>query len=164
MAIAQTYPRLPEASALDAWAEGIDALTAAKRVLNDEGTSTPRRQGIRRSLAALLVVQRSMVSERTRLLNQLQSLQATAPVALRERIGEGNGRQLERRLARMRARAGAPAEEQTVLTIMRDLASRSRALAVDARRYERELGGLVRSLDNTLLDEPGSDQCPLQSS
>jgi hypothetical protein len=30
-----------------------------------------------------------------------------------------------------------------------------RALAADARRYERELADLVRDLDSTLLDEPG---------
>jgi transposase len=38
---------------------------------------------------------------------------------------------------------------------MRDLAARSRARTADAKRYERELAELVRSLDNTLLDEPG---------
>jgi hypothetical protein len=133
----------------------IDALSAAKRVLSSEGTSTPRQQGVRRALAALLIAQRSAVAERTRLLNQLQSLHATAPVALRERIGEGSGKRLERRLQTIRARAGAPAHERTVFAVMRDLAARSRALAVDARRYERELAQLVRSLDQTLLDEVG---------
>jgi transposase len=38
---------------------------------------------------------------------------------------------------------------------MRDLAARSRALAVDLTRYERELEGLVQTLDPTLLQEPG---------
>jgi transposase len=38
---------------------------------------------------------------------------------------------------------------------MRDLAARARTLAADARRYEHELADLVRSLDRTLLDEPG---------
>ncbi len=38
---------------------------------------------------------------------------------------------------------------------MRDLAARSRTLAGEAQRYEREVGELVRSLDATLLDEPG---------
>ena len=38
---------------------------------------------------------------------------------------------------------------------MRDLAARSRALARDARRYEKQLVELVRELDRTLLDEPG---------
>ena len=32
------------------------------------------------------------------MLNQLQALNATAPVALRERVGDGSGKQLERRV------------------------------------------------------------------
>ncbi len=133
----------------------IDAVSAAKRVLSDEGTSTPRQQGPRRALAALLIAQRSAVCERTRLLNQLQSLHVTAPLALRERVGEGSGKQLERRLGTMRARASAPADERTIFAVMRDLAARARALAVDARRYEHELTGLIGSLDETLLQEVG---------
>jgi hypothetical protein len=133
----------------------IDALAAAKRVLAGEGTSTPRRRGTLCALRALLVAQRSAVAERTRLVNQIQALHTTAPVALRERIGEGNGKQLERRLAKMRARPGAAPEERTVFSVMRDLAARARALTLDARRYEQELTELVRTLNATLLDEPG---------
>jgi transposase len=124
-------------------------------VLHREGTSTPRQRGIRRALVALLLAQRSATSERTRLLNQLQSLHTTAPIALRERIGEGNAKQLERRLARMRARPGAPADEQAIFAVMRDLTARARALKVDVTRYEQELAELVRSLDPTLLGEIG---------
>jgi transposase len=133
----------------------VDAISAAKRVLSGEGTSTPRQQGVRRALAALLIAQRSATCERTRLVNQLQSLHATAPVALRERIGEGSGKQLERRLGMMRARPSAPVDERAIFAVMRDLAARSRALAVDARRYERELAELIGSLDETLLGEVG---------
>lgn len=133
----------------------IDALAAAKRVLAAEGLSTPRGGGIRRGLGALLAVQRACVGERTRLLNQLQALCVTAPPALRERIGRGGGEQLQRRIARMRARPAADAEERVVFELLRDLARRSRTLGELARRYERELAQLVRSLDATLLDEPG---------
>jgi transposase len=133
----------------------IDAISAAKRVLAREGTSTPRRQGPRRALAALLIAQRSATCERTRLINQLQSLHATAPVVLRERIGEGSGKQLERRLGVMRARRSAPVDECAIFAVMRDLAARSRALALDARRYEHELTKLIGSLGQTLLDEVG---------
>ena len=38
---------------------------------------------------------------------------------------------------------------------MRDLAGHSRALGHDAKRYQNQLARLVRSLDQTLLDEPG---------
>jgi transposase len=133
----------------------IDALAAAKCTLSDENTSTPRGRGSLAALRALLVARRSAVAERTRVLNQLQALNATAPVALRERVGDGSGKQLERRVMSMRARASADIEERAVFAVMRDLAARSRALAADARRYEQQLADLVRSLDRTLLDEPG---------
>jgi transposase len=133
----------------------IDALAAAKHVLVGEKVSTPRRRGTLSALRALLNVRRSTIAERTRLLNQLQALNVTAPVALRERIGNGTGKQLERRLLSMRSRTSSDIEERAVFGVMRDLAARSRALATDAKRYERDLAALVRSLDDTLLDEPG---------
>jgi transposase len=136
----------------------IDALAAAKCALSDENTSTPRGRRSLAALRALLVARRSAVAEHMRVLNQLQALNATAPVALRERVGDGSGKQLERRVTSMRARASADIEERAVFAVMRDLAARSRALAADARRYEQQLADLVRSLDHTLLDEPGPDR------
>ena len=133
----------------------IDALAAAKKVLGDEGLARPRAGDSRAALAVLLIAHRSCVSERTRLLNQLQALRVTAPIPLRERIGEGSGRQLERRLARMRARKGAGVAERAAFAVIRDLAARARSLAVDAARYERELAELVHSLSPALLDEVG---------
>jgi transposase len=133
----------------------IDALLAAKKVLTKEGLSTPRAGGTRQALQALLVAQRSCVSERTRLLNQLQALHTTAPLALRERVGPGNGRALVTRLHRMRARQGAPEAEQLIFAVLRDLACRARELGGRADAYKRELSRLVCSLDRTLLDEPG---------
>jgi transposase len=132
----------------------IDALAAAKHVLVGK-VSTPRRRGILSALRALLNVRRSTIAERTRLLNQLQALNVTAPVALRERIGDGTGKQLERRLLSMRSRTSSDIEERAVFGVMRDLAARSRALAADAKRYERDLAEFVRSLDDALLDQPG---------
>jgi transposase len=133
----------------------IDAIAAAKRVLEGESVSTPRRRGILTAIRALLIARRSAVTERTRVLNQLQALNATAPIQLRERIGSGTGKQIERRILSMRARSGADIEERVAFAVMRDLAARSRTLAADAKRYERELADLIRSLDDTLLDEPG---------
>lgn len=82
----------------------VDARLAAKKVLAGEGLSTPRTGGARAALQVLLVAYRSCVSERTRLLNQLQLVHVTAPITLRERVGRGNGEQLARRLSAMRAR------------------------------------------------------------
>ena len=133
----------------------LDALTAAKHVLAGEGLSTPRARGARRAIAALLVAHRSCVGERTRLLNQLQALHTTAPLALRQRIGEGNGKQLERRIIAMRARPETTREERVVFEVLRDLARRASALATEDRRYGRELEALIGTLAPTLLAEPG---------
>lgn len=84
----------------------IDALLAAKKVLAGDGLSTPRAVGTRQALSALLVAYRSCVAERTRLLNQLQALHVSAPLALRERIGPGNGKE-RRPEPRAAARADA---------------------------------------------------------
>jgi transposase len=133
----------------------IDALAAAKCVLTGENVATPRRRGILTAIRALLIARRSAVTERTRVLNQLQALNATAPITLRERVGDGTGKQLERRVLSMRARSTATLEERVAFSVMRDLAAHSRALAADAKRYEHQLADLIRSLDDTLLDEPG---------
>jgi transposase len=135
--------------------DSLDALTAAKRVLAGEGLARPRARGARTAIAALLVAYRSCVGERTRLLNQLQALHTTAPLGLRQRIGEGNGKQLERRIIAMRAHPQSPSEERVVFSVLRDLARRSSALAVEARRYTGELEALIATLAPTLLTEPG---------
>lgn len=71
--------------------DGIDAPIAARKVLADNGLAIPRAGGSRQALAALLMVYRATVAERVRVVNQLQSLHTTAPLAMRERIGPGNG-------------------------------------------------------------------------
>lgn len=42
-----------------------------------------------------------------------------------------------------------------MLEVMRDLARRARELDAQAIRYQRDIAGLVSSLDATLLEEPG---------
>src|SRR5947207_2177670 len=138
----------------------LDALLAAKRVLVNDGISTPRASGSRSALAALLVAYRSCVEERTRLLNQLQGLHVTAPVALRERIGRGNGDRLAARLVVMRTRADTSMQEHTLLAVLRDLARRARQLDADAGRYRQQITELVRLLDARLpraQDQPGQN-------
>jgi transposase len=133
----------------------VDALLAARKVLAGERLSTPRTSGARSALGALLVAYRSCVGERTRLLNQLQALQVTAPVALRERIGHGNGERLARRLVAMHPRPATSIQERTIFAVMRDLARRARELDAQATRYRREITGLVGELNPALLNEPG---------
>jgi transposase len=133
----------------------IDALAAARRVLAGDGLATPRRAGVRQSLATLLVGYRSCIAERTRVLNELQALHTTAPIALREQLGRGTGKQLARRLLKLRRRPSAPASEQILLDVLRDLAQRSDDLTRRAHAHRSTLETLIHELDDTLLDEPG---------
>jgi transposase len=135
--------------------DDIDALLAARKVLARDGLSTPRAGGTRLALQALLIAYRSCVSERTRVLNQLQALHTTAPAALRERIGAGNGTKLAKRLITMRRRNAASDSEQLIFSVLRDLAHHARDLQARADDYEHELTRLISSLDATLLDERG---------
>jgi transposase len=133
----------------------IDALLAAKRVLAGDGLSTPRAGGTRLALAALLIAYRSCVSDRTGVLNELQAIVTTAPVALRERIGTGSGKLLAGRLLRLRAQPHATTSERVILEVLRDLARRARDLTTRADTHKATLDELIRGLDATLLDEPG---------
>ncbi|HTD08167.1 MAG TPA: IS110 family transposase [Solirubrobacteraceae bacterium] len=135
--------------------DSIDALLAAKRVLAGDGLSTPRRSGERRALQTLLSAYQSCVGERTRLYNQLHALHATAPAALRERVGRGGGATLARRLTRMRNQPDASVQETTILAVLRDLTRRIKATSETVDRYKSEITDLVRVLHPTLLEQPG---------
>ena len=85
-----------------------------------------------------------------------KGLHVTAPAALRERIGRGNGARLAERLVRMRDRPGASLHEQAMLTVLRDLARRARQLDEQAGRYRREITRLVRELTQRSWMSPAS--------
>jgi transposase len=134
----------------------IDALLAAKKVLTREGLSTPRGSGKRLAIQMLLAGYRSIVSERSRLYNQLQALQVNAPYELRERIGNArNGAALANRLTGMRTRPTASQQENLTLQVLRDIANRARALDTEAENYTRQIEEMVNSLAPALLEEPG---------
>jgi transposase len=135
--------------------DAIAALLAARKVLAGDGVCSPRAGGNRRALAALLSAYRSCISERTRVLNHLQALHMTAPLALRERIGSGNGAVLAARLQHMRARPAATEPERVVLGVLRDLAARARALTAQADSYRRCISELIAALAPDLLAQPG---------
>ncbi len=134
----------------------LDALLAAKKVLANDGLSTPRGHGKRVALQMLLVAYRSVISERSRLYNQLQALHVTAPTTLRERVGPAkNGAKLAQRLTGMRTRPNASLQENTTLQVLRDIANRTRALNTQAATYTRQIDTLTRELAPALMDEPG---------
>jgi transposase len=104
----------------------------------------------------LLVAYRSVVSERSRLYNQLQALRVAAPATLRERGGTArNGATLARRLTGLWTRPNASLQENTTLQVLRDIANRTRALDQQAQNYTRQIDTLTRELAPTLMNEPG---------
>jgi len=134
----------------------LDALLAAKKVIAGDGLSTPRGSGKRLALQMLLAAHRSVVSERSRLYNQLQALLISAPAALRERVGPArNGATLAERLSGMRTRPTASLQENTTLQVLRDIANRARALDQQAKSYTSQIDTIARELAPYLLDEPG---------
>ena len=124
----------------------LDALLTAKKVLPNDGLSTPRGHGKRVALQMLLVAYHSVVSERSRLYNQLQALHVTAPATLREGVGTArNGTKLAQRLTGMRTRPNASLQENTTLQVLRDIANRTRALDQQAQEYNRQIDTLARA-------------------
>lgn len=81
-----------------------DALLAAKKVLTNDGLSTPPAGGTRQAMSALLVAYGSCIAERTRVLNALHALHTTGPAALREQLGNGSGKQLAARVLKLHQR------------------------------------------------------------
>ena len=135
----------------------LDALLAAKKVLAGDGLSTPRGHGKRLALQMLLVAYHSVVSERSRLYNQLQALQVSAPAALRERIGPRE----ERREARTSDSPGcAPAQPPACKRTppCKCSATSPTALArsiAKPRTTPVRSTTLARELAPALLEEPG---------
>jgi transposase len=132
-----------------------DALLTAKKVLANDGLSTPRTGGTRQALSALLVAYRSCIAERTRVLNTLHARHTSGPAALREQLGTGSGKQLATRVLSLRRRRGSLATTQITLELLRDYAERAAELSRRADAYKATLDTLVRSLDSELLNEPG---------
>ena len=98
---------------------------------------------------------RSVISERSRLYNQLQALNVGAPATLRERIRPAkNGAKLAQRLTGMRTRPNASPQENTTLQVLRDIANRTRTLDQQAQDYTRQIDALTRELAPTLMHEP----------
>lgn len=135
--------------------DSLDALIAARCVISGEGLSVPRQGGLRHRIRVLLIAHNSCISERTRLQNQIQALLISAPEALRERIGQGRGKVLEKRIAKMRTASTMNSSQRTTFVVMRDLARRSIELLHKANQYDRQITELINEQNPSLLEEPG---------
>jgi transposase len=132
----------------------LDAARAAGRLLSGDGLSLVRGGGqAREDLRLLLLERRSALRAQTAALNQLHSVRVTGPAELRERLAGLSGEALARRCLRLRPSADS---KQILVSVLRRLAARWRALAGELADLDGQLEQIVSTLAPELLDECGA--------
>lgn len=130
----------------------IDAAIAARRLLTGEGLSRIRGGGVREDLRLLLLERRGVVRAETAALKQLRSVIVCAPAPIRERLSALSTSRLLARCARLRP---AGEDELIVLSVLRRLCRRVRALQAELGELDEQLEALVQALVPELLGELG---------
>jgi hypothetical protein len=131
----------------------IDAERAARDALARTQLATPKTGPERAALQALLAARRSAVAAATTAQRQLRALVITAPEPVRARFRGHTTRGMIEIAAKVRpGAAAADVEAFTVLTALRALARRIRALETESGEHERALRAIVRSWRPDLLD------------
>src|SRR4051812_28971183 len=132
----------------------IDAERAARDALARTHLTQPKTGPERAALQMRLTARRAAVEAATVAQRQLQALVITAPEAVRARFRGQNTRAMLTTAARLRPGAG-DVETTTALTVLRDLARRTRLLETEAAGHESAIRALVRAWRPDLLDLPG---------
>ncbi|WP_147201383.1 IS110 family transposase, partial [Pseudonocardia asaccharolytica] len=134
----------------------LDAERAARDALARTRLAAPKTGPERAALAALLAARRSAVDAATTAQRQLRALVITAPEQVRARFRGHSTRTMIDIAGRVRPGAAtADVEVFTVLSTLRALAGRIRALETEATDHERAIRALVRSWRPDLLDLTG---------
>lgn len=131
----------------------IDAERAARDALARTKLAAPKTGPERAALQVLLAARRSAVDASTTAQRQLRALVITAPEQVRARFRTHTTRQMIDIASRVRPSAAvADVETFTVLSTLRTLARRIRALEAEATEHERAIRAVVRSWRPDLLD------------
>ncbi len=134
----------------------IDAERAARDALARGQLAQPKTGRQRAALQMRLTARRAAVEAATAAQRQLLALVITAPEVVRARFRGQSTRAMLATAARLRpTTSGADVEVATALTVVRDLARRSRALEAEAAQHERAIRALVRSWRPDLLELTG---------
>lgn len=134
----------------------IDAERAARDALARTQLAAPKTGPERAALAALLVARRSAVAASTTAQRQLRALVITAPESVRARFRGHSTRSMIDLAARVRpGTTAADVEAFTVLSTLRALARRIRALETEAAEHEHAIRVIVRSWRPDLLELRG---------
>jgi hypothetical protein len=131
----------------------IDAERAARDALARTKLAAPKTGPERAALQALLAARRSAVNAATTAQRQLRALVITAPEQVRTRFRGHTTRAMIDLASRVRpGTATADVEVFTVLSTLRALARRIRALETEAADHERAMRAIVRSWRPDLLN------------
>lgn len=133
----------------------IDAERAARDALARTHLAAPKTGPERAALQALLTARRSAVDAATTAQRQLRALVITAPEPVRARFRGHSTRAMVDIASRVRSGAAVDVEVFTVLTTLRALARRVRALETEAAQHEQAIRAIVRNWRPDLLELRG---------
>jgi transposase len=135
--------------------DALDAVRAARSVLNQDRHSTPRAGGERQALQALVAAREGAVNAKRAGLCQLRDLLITTPEPLRNELRPLTRARLLHRLAATRPHGRDDAELRGSLLALRSIARRILQLTAEERELAREIETLTRKLAPQLLAQPG---------
>ena len=123
----------------------IDAERAARDALARGQLAQPKTGPQRAALQMRLTARRAAVEAATAAQRQLLALVITAPEVVRARFRGQSTRAMLTTATRLRPTTNGDIEVTTALTVLRDLARRSRTLEAEAAEHETAIRDLVRS-------------------
>ncbi len=135
--------------------DALDAVRAARSVLSQEQPATPRSNGEREALRALMAAREGAVNAKRASLCQLRDLLVTTPEPLRAELRPLTQARLLARLAATRPQSRHDPELRGTLLALRSVARRIRQLIVEERELAREIKTLTEKLAPQLLEQPG---------
>jgi transposase len=145
-------PKRPARKA-GAKSDPIDAERAARDALARGQLAQPKTGPERAALQMRLTARRAAIEAATVAQRQLQAVVITAPEVVRARFRGQSTRVMLNTATRLRpTTTGGDIEVTTALTVLRDLARRSRALEAEAAEHETAIRALVHSWRPDLLE------------
>lgn len=135
--------------------DALDAVRAARSVLVQKRPATPRTNGEREALRALMAAREGAANAKRAGLCQLRGLLITTPEPLRAELRSLTRARFLARLASMRPEQRQDPELRGILLALRSLARRVQQLTVEERELAREIKTLTQKLAPQLLDQPG---------
>ena len=135
--------------------DALDAVRAARSMLNGKSPTIPRASGEREALRSLITTREGAVCARTAALCQLRDLIVIAPEPLRSELRHLSRARLLARLASARPDRRHDPELRGTHLALKSVARRIQQLTAEERELAHEIEQLTTKLAPQLLDQPG---------